>query len=70
MSQVTLSGLLNVLDGVGSDEGKIFFATVCFSLSCIRFDAPDLIRALQQTNYIDNLDPALLRPGRIDRKVQ
>ena len=28
MSQVTLSGLLNVLDGVGSDEGKIFFATV------------------------------------------
>jgi len=27
-SQVTLSGLLNVLDGVGSEEGKIFFATV------------------------------------------
>ncbi|KIM42018.1 hypothetical protein M413DRAFT_445204 [Hebeloma cylindrosporum] len=49
MSQVTLSGLLNVLDGVGSDEGKIFFAT---------------------TNYVENLDPALLRPGRIDRKIQ
>ncbi|KDR78147.1 hypothetical protein GALMADRAFT_245174 [Galerina marginata CBS 339.88] len=48
-SAVTLSGLLNVLDGVGSEEGKIFFAT---------------------TNYIDRLDPALLRPGRIDRKVQ
>ena len=28
-SNVTLSGLLNVLDGVGSEEGKIFFATVC-----------------------------------------
>jgi len=28
-SGVTLSGLLNVLDGVGSEEGKIFFATVC-----------------------------------------
>lgn len=27
-SQVTLSGLLNVLDGVGSEEGKLFFATV------------------------------------------
>lgn len=27
-SRVTLSGLLNVLDGVGSEEGKIFFATV------------------------------------------
>ncbi|EKM76611.1 hypothetical protein AGABI1DRAFT_62968 [Agaricus bisporus var. burnettii JB137-S8] len=48
-SAVTLSGLLNILDGVGSEEGKIFFAT---------------------TNYIDNLDAALLRPGRIDRKVE
>ncbi|KAJ6596132.1 P-loop containing nucleoside triphosphate hydrolase protein [Mycena vulgaris] len=47
-SKVTLSGLLNVIDGVGSEEGKLFFAT---------------------TNYIDRLDPALLRPGRIDLKV-
>ncbi|KAJ7252184.1 P-loop containing nucleoside triphosphate hydrolase protein [Mycena rebaudengoi] len=46
---VTLSGLLNVIDGVGSEEGKLFFAT---------------------TNYMDRLDPALLRPGRIDRKVE
>ncbi|KAF8055229.1 P-loop containing nucleoside triphosphate hydrolase protein [Lyophyllum atratum] len=48
-SAVTLSGLLNVIDGVGSEEGKLFFAT---------------------TNYIDRLDPALLRPGRIDMKIQ
>ncbi|KJA22597.1 hypothetical protein HYPSUDRAFT_138815 [Hypholoma sublateritium FD-334 SS-4] len=48
-SPITLSGLLNVLDGVGSEEGKIFFAT---------------------TNYIDRLDSALLRPGRIDKKIQ
>lgn len=48
-SAVTLSGLLNVLDGVGSEEGKLFFAT---------------------TNYIDHLDAALLRPGRIDMKVE
>lgn len=27
-SSVTLSGLLNVIDGVGSEEGKLFFATV------------------------------------------
>ncbi|KAJ6534248.1 P-loop containing nucleoside triphosphate hydrolase protein [Mycena capillaripes] len=46
---ITLSGLLNVIDGVGSEEGKLFFAT---------------------TNYIDRLDAALLRPGRIDRKVE
>lgn len=30
-SNVTLSGLLNVLDGVGSEEGKLFFATVRYS---------------------------------------
>lgn len=29
-SAVTMSGLLNVLDGVGSEEGKIFFATVSY----------------------------------------
>jgi chaperone BCS1 len=27
-SAVTLSGLLNVIDGIGSEEGKLFFATV------------------------------------------
>jgi mitochondrial chaperone BCS1 len=30
---VTLSGLLNIIDGVGSEDGKIFFATVCIILS-------------------------------------
>lgn len=48
-SSVTLSGLLNVLDGVGSEEGRLYMAT---------------------TNYMENLDPALIRPGRIDRKMQ
>ncbi|RDB27534.1 putative mitochondrial chaperone BCS1-A [Hypsizygus marmoreus] len=48
-SAVTLSGLLNVIDGIGSEEGKLFFAT---------------------TNYVDRLDSALLRPGRIDKKIQ
>ncbi|KAF4581280.1 hypothetical protein EYR40_002866 [Pleurotus pulmonarius] len=48
-SSVTMSGLLNVLDGVNSESGKIFMAT---------------------TNYVDRLDDALLRPGRIDMKVE
>lgn len=48
-SMITLSGLLNVIDGVGSEEGRLFFAT---------------------TNYVDRLDEALLRPGRIDRKIE
>ncbi|KAJ7779739.1 P-loop containing nucleoside triphosphate hydrolase protein [Mycena metata] len=66
-SLVTLSGLLNVIDGVGSEEGKLFFATVNHLFLTFTDDA--LIQFLQ-TNYIDRLDAALLRPGRIDRKVQ
>lgn len=43
---VTLSGLLNTLDGVSSREGRILFMT---------------------TNHLERLDPALIRPGRVDR---
>jgi chaperone BCS1 len=46
---VTLSGLLNVLDGVGSQEGRLLIMT---------------------TNYIERLDAALIRPGRIDQKIE
>jgi chaperone BCS1 len=45
---VTLSGLLNALDGVSSREGRILFLT---------------------TNHPERLDPALVRPGRVDKKV-
>ncbi|KFH42157.1 Mitochondrial chaperone-like protein [Hapsidospora chrysogenum ATCC 11550] len=44
----TLSGLLNVLDGVGSQEGRIVIMT---------------------TNRPEQLDSALVRPGRVDMKV-
>ncbi len=43
---VTMSGLLNALDGVGSREGRVLFLT---------------------TNHPERLDPALVRPGRVDR---
>jgi mitochondrial chaperone BCS1 len=45
---VTLSGLLNVLDGFHAPENVVFMMT---------------------TNRIEALDPALLRPGRIDYKL-
>ena len=45
---VTLSGLLNVLDG---------------------FHAPENVLFMMTTNRIEALDPALLRPGRIDYKL-
>lgn len=45
---VTLSGLLNGIDGVASREGRVLFIT---------------------TNTPDALDPALIRPGRIDHMI-
>jgi len=45
---VTLSGLLNVLDGFHAPTGVLFVMT---------------------TNHVEKLDPALLRPGRIDYKL-
>jgi len=47
LSQVTLTGLLNALDGVVASEARLTFLT---------------------TNYPDRLDPALIRPGRVDVK--
>lgn len=45
---VTLSGLLNVIDGVFSPPGAIFVMT---------------------TNHKEKLDPALIRPGRVDLQL-
>ncbi len=47
LNRLTLSGLLNAIDGVTSTEGRIMFMT---------------------TNHVDRLDPALIRPGRVDVK--
>ncbi|KAK2802385.1 hypothetical protein FQN50_007382 [Emmonsiellopsis sp. PD_5] len=46
---ISLSGLLNTIDGVASSEGRILIMT---------------------TNHIENLDPALLRPGRVDMAIR
>ncbi|KAL7672313.1 hypothetical protein ACOME3_007202 [Neoechinorhynchus agilis] len=45
LNLLTLSGLLNSLDGVASSEGRLVFMT---------------------TNYVERLDEALTRPGRVD----
>ncbi|KAL4920803.1 BCS1 N terminal-domain-containing protein [Aspergillus aurantiobrunneus] len=45
---VSLSGLLNVIDGVAACEGRILVMT---------------------TNHPEKLDPALVRPGRIDMSI-
>lgn len=47
--KVSLSTLLNVIDGVASKEGRVLIMT---------------------TNHISHLDDALIRPGRVDKKVE
>jgi chaperone BCS1 len=47
--KLSLSALLNVIDGIGSQEGRILIMT---------------------TNHITRLDEALIRPGRVDKKVE
>lgn len=39
-SKVTLSGLLNIIDGINSEDGKLFFATVCFVFHYMPFNDP------------------------------
>ncbi|KAF2744342.1 putative mitochondrial chaperone bcs1 [Sporormia fimetaria CBS 119925] len=47
--KVSLSTLLNVLDGLASSHGRLLIMT---------------------TNHIERLDPALIRPGRVDMKLE
>lgn len=47
-NRITLSGLLNSIDGVFNNDGRILIMT---------------------TNHPEVLDEALIRPGRIDRKI-
>lgn len=49
LKTLSLSTLLNVLDDIGSPEGRVLIMT---------------------TNHIEHLDPALIRPSRVDTKVE
>ncbi|KAL3457573.1 BCS1 N terminal-domain-containing protein [Aspergillus heterothallicus] len=48
-NEMTLSALLNLLDGVAAQEGRVLIMT---------------------TNHLDRLDPALIRPGRVDYQIK
>lgn len=65
VNTLSLSGLLNSLDGVAAAEGRILFAYVfrhCLESFILLYP--------RTTNHLERLDPALSRPGRMDVWVE
>merc|ERR1712178_80035 len=68
MDEVDSIGSARGDEGKGDSEGQRTMMELLNQLD--GFEANKAIKVLMATNRLDILDPALLRPGRIDRKIE
>jgi len=70
MDEIDSIGSTRIESGSGSGDSEVQRTMLELLNQLDGFESTQNIKVLMATNRIDILDPALLRPGRIDRKIE
>merc|ERR1712060_114554 len=70
MDEVDSIGSARMEGGSGGGDSEVQRTMLELLNQLDGFEATNKIKVLMATNRMDILDPALLRPGRIDRKIE
>ncbi|GKD67679.1 26S proteasome regulatory subunit 8 homolog B-like protein [Tanacetum coccineum] len=70
MDEIDSIGSATMVSGIGSDDGEVQRTMLELLNQLNGFEASNKIKVLMATNRIHILDQALLRPARIDRKIE
>ena len=70
MDEIDSIGSATMESGSGNGDSEVQRTMLKLLNQLDAFEASNKIKVLMATNRIDILDQALLRPGRIDRKIE